>query len=447
MVWDEQERREFVLNARIFFGLAGASYILHYYTVDRGEGLAPSDLWFNYRYGMATVAFSCLALYCTNWVMSAKLFKLPILIACSLFCYFQTMTIIWYPKVPYLYSFAFIFISCLIIRSTVLKTLIFGTFLSFLIWDPLMRAGQSPSMMFSAAVVTQIFVVYFKSKYLSDIRLFLANQKNIEAQRKIIEINMEFTNQVKAFLPSEISKRLIHYIKDQRMSVIQAIDEVLRPRSTEIACIFSDIRGFTKGVNDLPGFVNNSLLPNLKATTQAVETFKGIPRKIGDLLFAYYDSANAKENILNSIRTAFEISNINKELNQDLPVELRINRYILVSCGEAMVGNLSGYDSGIEITAIGKPVNLLSRIDEATKDAKFRQNLNEGDVVLTPYLAKAVLEILPELDLSLLSLESINVKIRDFDEVNELFLLPITKKNYQLLFADFKKENAEGVAA
>lgn len=385
------------------------------------------------------IAFGSFAIHLSRKFNDSGIYKLPIMFACTVFCYFQTQTILWYPKVPYLYSFAFIFISSLMLRTTVLKSVIFGTFLSAVIWPGLIESNQSSSMMLSAVLVTQFFIVFIKSKYMSDIRLFIANQKNIEAQRKFIEINLEFTNQVKAFLPLQISKRLMHAMKDERMNVIQAIDEVLRPKTSKIACLFSDIRGFTKGVNNLEGFVSESLLPNLKATTQAVEMFEGIPRKIGDLLFSYFDSTKFENNIRNCVRSAFEISNINKELNQNLPNELHIKRYILLASGEAMVGNLSGYESSIEITAIGRPVNLLSRIDEATKNPSFRSNLNEGDIIITSDMAQDVQSIFPGISLSLISLDGLSVKIRDFEDVKELYLAPLTKKNYSVVFGEIKK--------
>lgn len=432
-IWKKQEREEFISSIKVFFGLATIVYILHYYTVDRAEGLAPSELWFNYRFGMAAIAMLCFSFYCTR-LAEIKFYKLPTFIACAIFCYYQTRTIIWYPSVPYLYSFAFVLISSIIVRSTMLISVLYANFLLALIWPTLIESNQSPSMVFSASIVTIIFVIYMKAKYVSDLSLFIATQKNIDSQRKIIEINMEFTNQIKSFLPAEISKRLTNSVQVQRMSVLQATDEVLRPRKSNIACLFSDVRGFTKGSNDLNGFVSKSLLPNLKSSTLAIERFRGIPRKIGDLIFAYYDSDNDKENIISVVKSAVEISMLNAELNHSLPNEIKVTRFILISCGEAVVGNLSGYDSNIEITAIGKPVNLLSRIDEITKIRSLRDNLIDGDIILSPDIFVKIQSIYEGLDIKLISLESLGIKVRDFEQVNEIYILPLTKKNYETIF-------------
>lgn len=436
--WLQQEKKSFLSSIRVFFGLAALAYFLHYFTVDRMEGLAPSELWMKYRFSMAGISLLCLGFYSTPQLYRFKYFKAPMMIACAIFCYFQTKTIVWYPKVPYLYSFAFVLISTIVLRSTLFKSVLFALILLVTITPPLVEAGQTSGMIISASMVTLIFVIYMKSKDISDLHLFIANQKNFDAQKKIIEINVEFTNQIKSFLPAEISKRLFYFVREQRMSVLQAIDEVLRPRQLNITCLFSDIRGFTKASGDLEGFVSKSLLPNIKATTIAVERFEGIPRKIGDLLFSYYDTEDFDTNLANVMKSAVEISNLNHEMNESLPEELRIKRYILVSGGEAVVGNLSGYDSTIEITAIGTPVNILSRIDEITKKEVLRQHITEGDIIITPNLLPALNRCFPGLNLVLIPLSAMNLKIRDFEHIEELYLLPLTKRNFQIIFKNSK---------
>jgi len=441
-IWLQQEREEFVSAIRIFFAIAAAVYALHYFTVDRYEGLAPSQLWMTYRFGMTGLSLLCLLFYFSPRFIQTRFYKLPVIIACALYCYFQTETIIWYPKVPYLYSFAFVLISTMVLRVSIFSSLMYSAALLALIAPVLIESGQSTAMMFSASVVTMIFIVFLKAKSVSELKLFISNQMNLDAQKKIIEINMEFTNQIKSFLPNEISKRLIYFVQEQRMSVIQAVDEVLRPRQTKIACLFSDVRGFTKSSGDLKGFVSKALLPNVKATTVAVERFGGISRKVGDLIFAYFDSENFDQNIKSAIQAAVEISSVNMEMNEKQPENMRIKRYILVSGGEAIVGNLSGYDSTIEITAIGSPVNCLSRVDELTKTPALRGFLTEGDILFTPNILEVVKRCFPGVSVSIVSVSAMNIQVRDFPEITELYLLPLTKRNFQII----NEHNALGAA-
>lgn len=432
-IWYEQERKEFLAGIRVFFGLAGFVYILHYFAVDRVLNLQPSDLWFQYRFSMAAIAFFNLAISYLPTFARSSFYKIPTVISCAVFCYFQSRTILWYSAVPYLYSYAFVIISAIVIRENILNSTALSILLLILISPNTIQAGQTPAMVFSASVVTVIFIVFFKAKYVSDLNLFISTQRNLDSQKKLIEVNLEFTNQIKAFLPLEIANRLTYFVQHERMSVLQATDEVLRPRTMKVACLFSDVRGFTKNSTDLTGFVSQALLPNIKASSRAAERFSGIPRKIGDLLFVYFDQPAYDVNILSAVRTAIEIHMINSELNQTLPLNLQVKRFLLLSSGEAVVGNLSGFDSNIEITAIGTPVNFLSRLDELTKNKILQNNLTAGDILLSPEIAKELQRIHPDLELSLFSVSAMNIKIRDFEDVAEIYLLPVTKKNYQLL--------------
>lgn len=447
-LWDEQEKKQFLTAARVFFPITIAVYVLHYFTVDRIEGLAPSELWFNYRFGMATVGTLGLGFYLIPALHSGhRFYKLPLILTCAVYTYFQARTIIWYPQVPYLYVFGFIFVSCVMLRSSVSRSLLFAAGLMAITWSTLLEAGQSPAMIASAGVVTAVSIILARAKYVSDIQLFLANQRNFEQQKKFIEVNLEFTNQIKAFLPAEISKRLTYYIQENRMTTLQAIDEVLRPRTLPVACLYSDIRGFTKGSNDLHGYVSQAMLPNVKVSTELVEKHNGIPRKIGDLIFAYYDYSDLNRNITNSILSAASISRFNMEMNESLPANQKINRYILLSCGEAIVGNLSSYKSAIEITAIGSPVNILSRIDELTKHEGLRGHLEHGDILMTSTFAEILLATRPDVTLTKLDLKGLSLSIRDFEETHSIYIFKPNKTNLDAIVNDHVVSKTIGKAA
>lgn len=428
--WASHEKENFRNNAVVFFAITFVGYILHYYTVDRAEGLSPSTLWFQYRYGMGLVSLLCFLTYLNLKKINLKNYRLPAIIAGALFVYFQTRTIIWYPKIPYLYSFAFVFVCVTVLSTSILKSTLLGILYFSFIVPSLQESGLSNALIFSACFFTLAIIIIARSKYLIDLKYFIETQKNILQQKKFIESNIEFTNQIRAFLPGEISRRLTDFIQEKRMNVIQAIDEVLRPKQTKVACLFSDIRGFTKSSEDLKGWVSEAMYPNVKASTLAVERFKGIPRKVGDLLFAYFDYEEIEESIQMALKSAVEISKINAQLNSTLSDDLKIKRYILLSYGDAIVGNLSGYDVSIEITAIGRPVNYLSRIDEATKSENLRNILESGDIILSEEFHSAALTLFPKLKFIELDLNKLNVKIRDFENSHKLFIYRVNHNSY-----------------
>jgi hypothetical protein len=97
------------------------------------------------------------------------------------------------------------------------------------------------------------------------------------------------------------------------------------------------------------------------------------------------------------------------------------------------VGNLGGYDSSIEITALGTPVNLLSRIDELTKLPAFKENVRETDLVLCDRSAELLLELDLGCELKPLVLSTISAKIRDFEEVSQIWVMPADDENLQII--------------
>lgn len=430
-LWKEQEKDSFISVMKLFFPIVIVGYVLHYYTVDRNEGLAPSDLWFRYRFGMAALCAVVGLIYRSSfWMQKLQSYRIPFVIVAMTMIYFQTQTVLWYSKVPYIYSYVFIMTLALILNSDVFRSALFTLVSCAMIFPTLQLAGISPSMLWSASFFSVAVVVLSRSKYLAEIRYFILTQKNIAQQKEMIELSMEFTNQIKAFLPFQIAQRLSRSIQSRRMNVSQAIDEILKPKKIHVACLFSDIRGFTSSSNDLDGFVQKAMLPNVKLATKAIENFEGISRKIGDLIFAYYDADSMERNIRNVMASAMEVSRINKSLNEKLPEDQKVRRYVLASYGEAVVGNLSSYDSAIEITAIGKPVNILARIDELTKNEQIKSRLGEGDLILTKDLYEFVIEYYPAIEIQRIDIKKLALSIRNFEELEEIYVLPFSEKTY-----------------
>ena len=276
---------------------------------------------------------------------------------------------------------------------------------------------------FSVLAFDSRLLCFARSGYSAELKYFRANQENIENQKRIIELNIEFADRIRAFLPKEISSRLFRYVDVQRMTILQAIEEVLRPRHRDIACLFSDIRGFTRatqGIGDT--YLDDGVIPNVKQCTEAVERSGGIPRKIGDLLFAYFDAPDPHANLVRCLKAAMEIIQVNSDFNASRPEKDPINRYVLMTSGEAIVGNLGGFDSSIEITALGNPVNFLSRIDEATKQPALRKMISNKHIVIDERTARALMAIVPGFEPEALRLKDLGVTIRDFESVDHLFL-------------------------
>lgn len=331
---------------------------------------------------------------------------------------------LWYESSLYLYAFAFIVINSTILRTSMLNSVLFSAFTLATQFPYFLATDLSRPLLYSASAVALIFVYITRSSYVDEVRYFLAVQENVRSQKDAIEMNLEFNDRIRALLPKEISSRLSHFLSIRGWTVLQAMDEVLAPKNREISCIFSDIRGFTNGTKNTDGFLEKGVLPNVRACTSVVEDNKGIPRKVGDLVFAYFDDENRYVNLLRCLRAGSQLIKINSKFN-DSSDSVQIQRHVLISSGDAVVGNLGGLDSSIEITALGSPVNFLARLDELSKEPLLQDCLSKQFLIVS----NASKLLIDQMDLPIradaLSLAENDLSIRDFPEENTLWLIPV----------------------
>jgi class 3 adenylate cyclase len=443
-IWREKERDEFFTTVRMFFPIAAGLYLAHYWLFDLPMGLEPGTLWLMYRVSMVTVALLafCYYLYSPLWFKS---YRAVAVVACAAFCVTQSWVTAFYPQAPWLYCFVFVIVSALILRTSVTKSCLFAMGIIALQWPGLMVANVAVPEVVSASGVTLIAIIVMRGGYFSDIRLFLLTQENVDAQRRNIELNIEFTDRIKFFIPKQIANRMERFLQDKGASVTNAIYEVLRPRKVEIACLFSDIRGFTEGSKNLDMFIRDTVLPNVKACTEAIEVCGGIPRKIGDLVFAYFDDRNVHLNLLRAVVSGLEIARLNAEQNESL-ADSQLKRYILISVGEAIVGNIGGFDSSVEITALGNPVNFLSRLDEVTKDPELSKRISSSDLILCQRSLQLLHEIQLYPDVLTIDLSQLGITIRNFQDQRIIHCLRPSEPNRKLLRDFYNALKEEGLS-
>lgn len=436
MMWEEKEHAFFVRVCRIFFPTAALGYIGHFFFYDLPMGLEPIDRWFAYRAIVAGASLLTAIFYFTPLAQS-RLAKLPAIATTWLFCITQAMITTWWDGTPWLFSFVFVSGTLMVVRASPLSTVVLAIIYMVTQTPYLLAAGVPLSSLVSTGFVTVLLLLILKASHVADIRNFVLNQENIAAQRRIIELNIEFSDRLKAFIPRIVSDRIEALVSKQRLSVVQASVDVLKPRKAKVACLFSDIRGFTKGSRELDSFVDKSVIPDMKACSNIVEEYGGVPRKIGDLIFAYFDHELVTHNVIRCLLAGIDISRVNHALNAR-GYNSAIRRYILISTGEAVVGNLGGLDSSIEITALGPPVNYLSRLDELTKSPYLKDRLAPGDILICFATRETLLAAGISLPLETINLAEHDLRVRDFPEVTDVFRLKDPARSYEILQAWYR---------
>ena len=418
--WDQRQKENFLRYAGFFFLAVAVGEIANYFFFDLPMNLEPQEFWRNYRVSMALMCGACTLFYLSP-LTKFRFFKVPAIFACVVICYTQAYVTIWYSPDAWIFFYIFVMATMMVLGMRVIWALTYALILCLAGAPVLQEAGILPEYTFSALIVTMLFTAIVQRSSLSTVRGFLLSEENLAQQTRIAEISNEFSARIQSFIPRVIAERMSGLL-DNGMSVVEASIEALKAKKKNVACLFTDIRGFTQGSKEIDEFIIESVMPEVTACSNAIEDLSGIPRKIGDLIFAYFDDDSMHLNVLRAISAGVEVSKLNEAMNLSSSHK-PINRYILISAGEAMVGNFGGLDTSVEITALGTPVNFLSRVDDLTKSPDIANILCSGDLILSEEAKSIVDQLELNLPFEHIDLEKLDLSIRDFPEATHIYKL------------------------
>lgn len=187
--------------------------------------------------------------------------------------------------------------------------------------------------------------------------------KSLNAMIKGLKERELITDSFKRYVSPEILQRILttHTLPVRGIGVKKVI-----------TTLFIDIRGFTTLAEKLdPNEVIDLLNSSFNAFVASIFNHSGsIDKFLGDGLMAafgaFFDDPNQEKH---AILTALDILDRLEDLNKkrELLGKPSIQIGIGIHTGEAIVGNI-GSDDRIEFTSIGDPVNIASRLQEATKE-------------------------------------------------------------------------------
>lgn len=438
--WLEKEREAFLTVCKFFFPLVATGYLANFFLYDQRMGLEPIESWFAFRVSMAALTLLTFAFYMLPFATRTRWYRIPAIVACWALSLSQAFVALWHGREAWVFCFLFVVASMMLLRMSALSSFWLAATIIATQTPVLLSAGVPVSDISSGTIVTLGMILVVRSSYLSEVRNFILNEENISAQKKIIELNADFAERIGAFIPRVIANRLQNHVNQDGKTILEASVDVLQARKQDVACLFSDIRGFTQGSRDLDQFISRSVMPEVKACSDTVEKHNGIPRKVGDLIFAYFDGDAIRDNLLQAITAGIEIARANKDINATSS-EVDIRRYILISSGEAIVGNLGGLDSSIEITALGSPVNFLSRLDDLTKSPELAERLKSGDIIVCERSAKLLKD--SNLKFTEVDLVALGLVVRDFPEVKFVYTLKPNETNLNALANEHTKLGEE----
>ena len=181
--------------------------------------------------------------------------------------------------------------------------------------------------------------------------------------------NNELRLKIKEF---RIKKRLKQFVPIQVIKELQTLSKNLDPRNQKVTTLFADIRGFTKISENLSPKVLSELL-NLNyfyPLDNIVFEYGGtLDKHIGDCIMGVFGAPisqddDAKKAVMCAIKMREKLAEVNDGLSKK---DLKIPVGFGISTGEAMVG-IFGSEVRKEYTALGRKVNLASRLERIAKE-------------------------------------------------------------------------------
>jgi class 3 adenylate cyclase len=431
--WQDQEQTRDIRFWRILFPIIAVACLAKgYFSLPPDHG---SIDWLQRHWTLAAVCVGTAAAYLLPSVYRARFYRLPVAVAMLTLCLLLAKTMVGYGKDQYLLMFIVIILASWCLRTSVFLSTCFAALAIYMQWEIMRQAGVPQAVAVSFSVGVLVFVGTARADYAGSIRYYAANESMAATQQQSTEMSIEFSDRIRAFLPKQISDRVTQQIGDNHLTVQQAVDAVLLPAERQIACLFTDIRGFTRGTKENTTFVSDGVIPNVVRCSRVIENHFGIPRKVGDLLFAYFDDDSAEANLVRCLSAACEIVEANARFNQTNEFKLQIRRYLLVATGTALVGNLGELDSAIDISAQGGPVDLLGQMDQLTKSRQFREHVNETDVVLCAHTAALLHRVAPDCRLQRFDLGQLGAATDDFKGIDSLWVFATNDHNRHALAA------------
>ncbi|HSD18925.1 MAG TPA: HD domain-containing phosphohydrolase [Anaeromyxobacter sp.] len=222
-VWREHETRMVVIATRVAMIVSALGHVLHHFLVDAPLGLATEPRWILYRFGSGVFYSLLLAITFVPRLMRGVLARVPLFTTVVVISTMQAKTVEWLPSIPYVYAYMVMLAGVLMLRQSVVGAL--GT-LSVCFAAQWAFAWQftaiPPAKLLSAGTLSAGLVVLFRGRMLADVRAFLMEKRELEAQKRLVETQIEL-DRVKTNFFTNVS----HELRTPLMLILAPLEELL----------------------------------------------------------------------------------------------------------------------------------------------------------------------------------------------------------------------------
>jgi class 3 adenylate cyclase len=445
-LWAQEERQTVRARYRITAPVLAIAYVLHFFLVDIPAGAQPDlKIWAAYRFSVATAYLFAFLYSLTGRFERDRFYRLPLYVVVIVSSYLLAHSMLWDGRVPLYFAVVIpIFLVWFLYLPAPSSGLLLGLIYSLqfpVLYRVLGPVSDRQAQILSPFIVGLLFIAAIRSSFYRDVIAFIQHHRLLSEQQRTIDIYSQLVDQTKAFAPKEIFNRIWSLHQNHTKSIVEATEEVLRPKESFVTCLYSDIRNHTAFSSDRE-YRHHRLVPNIQKLTEIVEDYQGIPRLIGDLIFVYFD-LEPQHCLVNALLCASQLSEENRKMNDLDEKSSPVRRFMVLSAGMATVGNIGGGKSAREVTCLGTPANIVARIDEITKVPQFMEAMGEANVILSRQFAQLLKIHFPTIPLTPLDLKTLSVTIRSFEEETVVYRFEVNSATLAILNSIKKQEGME----
>jgi putative nucleotidyltransferase with HDIG domain len=226
-MWRESEARLVALGSRAGLLAAAAGLVLHHFLVDVPLHKEPVALWLSYRFGGAAFFLSLFALTFVPPFRRLPWARLPVLVAAVVLSTLEAKAVEWSPSVSYLWAFILAG-GVLLLRQSILGVLGSYGLCVAVQWLVAWRTAHVEHVeLISATLVGCLVIPLFRAHMVTNVRAFLSEKRELDAQKRLIETQIEL-DRVKTNFFTNVS----HELRTPLTLVIAPLEELLRgPRA------------------------------------------------------------------------------------------------------------------------------------------------------------------------------------------------------------------------
>jgi len=211
---------------------------------------------------------------------------------------------------------------------------------------------------------------------------------------------------------SRMLANLSPFVPESVRNIVKKNPELLsqKKETKAVSILFLDLEGYSKLSASLPDTQVNEIIEKMFSSfIDPIHRSHGdINETAGDALMIIFKDHDARTNVINSVKAAFEISERNRVINQSFKTDLDhpIDVNIGINSGNALVGMTRFKGSSgtrMTYTATGSVTNIASRLSDYAKG---------GDILIGEETKRMLEDFWPTYDRGMVALKGIEDPLR-----------------------------------